>query len=238
MRAMTLSAAQELRAEGIHACLLAVDAPIDSPKSAPRLAADGIPPEGAVDMAEIARARRSSSPAKARAASRTSSGSPRSEHAGREPLCRSTRRILRRGDDGYEELRRRGHNALKPERYPELIVRPETEAEVVEAVRLARAEGLKVKARSGGHSWTASSVRDGMLIDLEALDEIIVDPDARTATVQPGVKGDDLGAALRAHGLFFPGGHCPTVCVGGYLLQGGFGWNGRLHGPACASVRR
>ena len=54
--------------------------------------------------------------------------------------------------------------------------------------------------------------------------------------MQPGVKGEDLGAALRAHGLFFPGGHCPTVCVGGYLLQGGFGWNGRLHGPACASV--
>jgi FAD/FMN-containing dehydrogenase len=145
-------------------------------------------------------------------------------------------RVLRRGDDGYEELRRRGHNARKPDRFPEVIVRPESEAEVVAAVRLARAEGLKVKARSGGHSWTASSVRDGMLIDLEALDEITVDPASRTATLQPGVKGEDLGAALRAHGLFFPGGHCPTVCVGGYLLQGGFGWNGRLHGPACASV--
>jgi FAD/FMN-containing dehydrogenase len=146
-------------------------------------------------------------------------------------------RLLRRGDAGYEELRRRGHNALKPERYPDVIVRPESEAEVVAAVRLAHAEGLRVKARSGGHSWTASSVRDGMLIDLEALDEITVDPATRTATVQPGVKGENLGAALRAHGLFFPGGHCPTVCVGGYLLQGGFGWNGRLHGPACASVR-
>ena len=140
-------------------------------------------------------------------------------------------RVLRRGDDGYEELRRRGHNARKPDRFPEVIVRPESEEEVVAAVRLARAEGLKVKARSGGHSWTASSVRDGMLVDLEALDEITVDPVSRTATVQPGVKGEDLGAALRAHGLFFPGGHCPTVCVGGYLLQGGFGWNGRLHGP-------
>ena len=146
-------------------------------------------------------------------------------------------RILRPGDDGYEALRRRGHNAVKPERYPELIVRPETEAEVVQAVRLARSEGLRVKPRSGGHSWTASSVRDGMLIDLAALDEITVDPATRTATVQPGVQGQDLGATLREHGLFFPGGHCPTVCVGGYLLQGGFGWNGRLHGPACASVR-
>jgi FAD/FMN-containing dehydrogenase len=146
-------------------------------------------------------------------------------------------RLLRRGDAGYEELRRRGHNALKPERYPEVLVRPENEAEVVAAVQLARAEGLKVKARSGGHSWTASSVREGMLVDLEALDEITVDPVERTASVQPGVKGEDLAAALRAHDLFFPGGHCPTVCLGGYLLQGGFGWNGRLYGPACASVR-
>lgn len=56
LRALTLAAAQELRAEGIHACLLAVDAPIDSPKSAPRLAAGGIPVEGTVDMAEIASA--------------------------------------------------------------------------------------------------------------------------------------------------------------------------------------
>jgi FAD/FMN-containing dehydrogenase len=146
-------------------------------------------------------------------------------------------RVFRHGDDGYEELRRRGHNALEPDRFPEVVVRPESEEEVVAAVRLARAEGLKVKARSGGHSWTASSVREGMLIDLEALDVVTVDAGSRTATVEPGVKGRDLGAALRAHGLFFPGGHCPTVCVGGYLLQGGFGWNGRLHGPACASVR-
>jgi len=28
-------------------------------------------------------------------------------------------------------------------------------------VRLAGARNLKVKARAGGHSWTASSVRDG-----------------------------------------------------------------------------
>ena len=111
-------------------------------------------------------------------------------------------RLLRRGDAGYEELRRLGHNALKPERYPEVIVRPESESEVVAAVRLARSEGLQVKARSGGHSWTASSVRDGLLIDLAALDEITVDPVSRTATVQPGVRGQDLGAVLRAHGLF------------------------------------
>jgi NAD(P)-dependent dehydrogenase (short-subunit alcohol dehydrogenase family) len=56
LRALTHSAAQELRSEGIHACLLVVDAPIDSPKSAPRLAADGIPLEAAVAQPEIAKA--------------------------------------------------------------------------------------------------------------------------------------------------------------------------------------
>ena len=86
-------------------------------------------------------------------------------------------RILRRGDAGLRGASPpRSQRARSPTRYPELIVRPETEAEVVAAVRLARGRGAEVKARSGGHSWTASSVRDGMLIDLEALDEITVDP--------------------------------------------------------------
>jgi 3-oxoacyl-[acyl-carrier protein] reductase len=56
VRALTLAAAQELRAEGIRVCLLVVDAPIDSPKNAPRFAADGTPPEGAADQGEIAAA--------------------------------------------------------------------------------------------------------------------------------------------------------------------------------------
>ena len=34
----------------------------------------------------------------------------------------------------------------------------------------------------------------------------------------------------------FPGGHCPTVGIGGFLLQGGFGWNSRHWGMACESV--
>jgi FAD/FMN-containing dehydrogenase len=41
---------------------------------------------------------------------------------------------------------------------------------------------------------------------------------------------------LARHGLFFPTGHCEGVCVGGYLLQGGFGWHSRALGPACQSV--
>ena len=91
--------------------------------------------------------------------------------------------------------------------------------------------------RSGGHSWSASFLRDGgMLIDFAAMTRYSIDADARTASIEPGLKGTDLNRALRPYGLFFPSGHCMTVGLGGFLLQGGFGWNSRAWGPACVSV--
>jgi FAD/FMN-containing dehydrogenase len=102
---------------------------------------------------------------------------------------------------------------------------------------MARAEGWKVGVRSGGHSWAGNHVRDGgLLLDVSRLDSIEVDAEARTAIVGPGCRGNDVLAALAGDDLFFPAGHCPGVALGGYLLQGGFGWNGRVHGPACMSV--
>jgi len=147
--------------------------------------------------------------------------------------------VLWRGDDGYEAARRAAvWNGRKPNRFPEVIVRPRTDDEVIAAVRLARTRGLKIGVRSGGHSWAASFLRDGgMLIDLSRMTAFSVDAAARTAAIQPGLKGTDLNRALRKHGLFFPSGHCTSVGLGGFLLQGGFGWNSRQWGPACVSVR-
>ena len=145
--------------------------------------------------------------------------------------------IYWRGEPGYEQARLdAAWNARKPERYPDVIVRAASEADVVTAVGLARQRGFRVKARAGGHSWSASAVRSGMLIDLSQLTEVSFDPQRRIASVQPGVKGRDLNALLAEHDLFFPSGHCPTVGLGGFLLQGGWGWNSRAIGPACLSV--
>jgi FAD/FMN-containing dehydrogenase len=146
-------------------------------------------------------------------------------------------RALWKGEPGYEQARRdAAWNARKPDRYPDVIVQASSEADVVEAVRFARERGLKVKARAGGHAWTASSVRTGMLIDLSRLTDVTFDPDTNTATVQPGVTGRDLNGLLAEPGRFFPSGHCPTVGLGGFLLQGGWGWNSRAIGPACLSI--
>jgi FAD/FMN-containing dehydrogenase len=51
------------------------------------------------------------------------------------------------------------------------------------------------------------------------------------------VTGAALIDALAPHGLAFPVGHCAQVTTSGFLLSGGFGWNGGSWGPAAASVR-
>ncbi len=146
--------------------------------------------------------------------------------------------VWRRGEEGYEDARRAAvWQERKFERYPDVIARPANDADVVDAVRYARREGLKVKARGGGHSHTGSALRDGLMIDFTDLREFTIDPQTRTGTVTPSVWSSEFGAAAWEHGLFFPGGHCPDVGMGGYLLQGGFGWNGRTLGMACSSVR-
>ncbi len=146
--------------------------------------------------------------------------------------------VIRRGEDGYEQARRAAvWNARTPDRFPEAIALARSEPDAIEAVRLARAERWSIGVRSGGHSWAGNHVRDGgMLLDVSRLREVAVDEAGMTASVQPGCPGDELVQLLGERGLFFPVGHCEGVAVGGYLLQGGYGWNGRVHGPACMSV--
>jgi len=139
---------------------------------------------------------------------------------------------------GYEDLRRElVWNQLKPARYPQMIVQVATEHDVVEVVRFARAQRMKVAVRGGGHSWVGFSLRDGgLLIDLGRLKQVSLHREARRAEIQPAVTSRELNRQLAAHGLAFPVGHCPTVSLSGFLLNGGLGWNFNGWGPACFSV--
>jgi FAD/FMN-containing dehydrogenase len=147
-------------------------------------------------------------------------------------------RVYRLGDEGYEQARRAvTWHAGTPNRFPAVIVQARNENNVAAAVRLARTEGRQIAVRSGGHSWAGSHLRDGiLLLDVSQLRDISIHAEQMTATVQPGLRGAELNTALKAHNLFFPIGHCTGVGLGGYLLQGGFGWSGRPFGPACMSV--
>lgn len=126
----------------------------------------------------------------------------------------------------------------KPPRFPELIVHAESVADVVAVVALARANGLRVAIRCGGHSYDASFLEDGtILLDLSALREVVVEPGGKSITAQPAVRALDLVQTLAGHGLAFPAAHCGNVPLGGFLLGGGLGWNGEeWGGMSCFNI--
>lgn len=102
-------------------------------------------------------------------------------------------------DKDYESLRAMGWNRLVPNRRPRLIVQVADEKDVVEAVRFARANQMKVAVRGGGHSWVSFALRDdSLLIDLGRLKQASIDREARRAVVQPAITGRELnGHSMR-----------------------------------------
>jgi FAD/FMN-containing dehydrogenase len=75
-----------------------------------------------------------------------------------------------------------------------------------------------------------------MLLDVSRLNQVTIDKTTMLATAGPGCRSDEFDDLLAEQDLFFPVGHCQGVGLGGYLLQGGFGWNSRAVGMACESV--
>ncbi len=143
------------------------------------------------------------------------------------------------GDTDYEVWRQSMvWHLSKPGRYPALIVQAHTDQDVIAAVNYARRHGLKVTVRGGGHSSCAASLRDGgMLINVAAMRDVVIDREARTVAVQPAIGGRDFARALATQGLAFPVAHCGMVPLSGYLLGGGMGWNGETWDQiACFSV--
>ena len=148
-------------------------------------------------------------------------------------------RLILRGEPGYEQARtRRIFNARRPDRFPAAVLLAASDDDVVAGVRLAAERGWPVSVRAGGHSWAAWSLRDdALLIDLGAMRDLAYDPATGEVSARPAVRGGlELAPFLAERGRAFPGGHCASVGLGGYLLQGGQGWNGRERGWACQSV--
>jgi FAD/FMN-containing dehydrogenase len=148
--------------------------------------------------------------------------------------------VVTPSDSDFEAVASGGQwNHLRPARVPDVIARVADEQDVLEAVRFAKASKLKVAVRGGGHNWCNPALRNGgMLIDLADLDEIVsIDAETMTAVVQPILSNREVQAALNAHGLSYPTGHCPQVKLSGYLLGGGMAWNQGVWGEGLGSVR-
>ena len=143
-------------------------------------------------------------------------------------------------DAGFEEaVFARVFNARRPtDRMPSAVLVAENEQDVAAGVRYSKDKGLAVTVRSGGHSWAVWSVqKDTLLIDLGKLKAPEFDEATGIVSAGPAIEGgNELDAFLAERGRFFNGGQCPSVGIGGFLLQGGQGWCERGWGWAAESV--
>jgi FAD/FMN-containing dehydrogenase len=143
--------------------------------------------------------------------------------------------ILRPQDAGYEEARA-VHNGLI-DRRPALIVRCRTTNDVVAALAFARAAGLEVSIRGGGHNVAGRAVTDGgLMVDLAEMKGIRVDRDRATATAEGGVLWAELNDAAAQYGLAVTGGVVSTTGVAGLTLGGGLGWLMAKYGLAADNL--
>jgi FAD/FMN-containing dehydrogenase len=138
-------------------------------------------------------------------------------------------------DGGYEEARR-VYNAMI-DKQPHVIVRALDANDVVAAVNFARENELPIAIRGGGHSVPGFGTGDdAVVIDLNAMQRVDVDPGTKTAKAQGGATWGTFNDATYAHGLATTGGIISTTGIGGLTLGGGIGYLTRGFGLSCDNL--
>src|ERR1051326_496 len=133
------------------------------------------------------------------------------------------------GNPDYDDVRRIWNAAIA--KRPALFARCTETADVVAALRFARENNLEVAVRSGGHNVAGTALSDGgLVIDLQLMKRIDVDPERRKLRVQAGVRLADVDRATEPYGLALVSGINSETGLAGLTLGGGIGWLMREYG--------
>jgi FAD/FMN-containing dehydrogenase len=140
-----------------------------------------------------------------------------------EELRQSMRgEVITPADATYDEARKVWNGDI--DRRPVLIARCTSQDDVRAALAFGRKSGRPMAIHSGGHSFPGhSTVDDGVVIDLRHMNQVIVDPSARRATIGGGAIWSEVDATTAPHGLAVTGGHVSHTGVAGLTLGGGMG---------------
>ena len=133
--------------------------------------------------------------------------------------------------DAPEDLLAYSYDAFVEEMTPELVLLPESTAEVSAIMAIAHREGIPVTARGAGTSICGAPVpiRGGIVLSLTRMDRILeVSTPNRYCIVQPGVVNGDLQTRLAKEGFFYPPdpGSYMASTIGGNVAQ-------NAGGPRC-----
>jgi hypothetical protein len=143
--------------------------------------------------------------------------------------------LLRSGDSDYASAVGVWNGMVA--RFPGLVARPTGVSDVQVAVRAAASSGALTAVRCGGHSLAGFSTCDGgLVLDLSAMRNVIVDAEGHRARFAGGCLLGSIDRATQKYGLAFPAGVVSHTGASGLVLGGGFGWLTRLHGLSCDNV--
>jgi FAD/FMN-containing dehydrogenase len=150
---------------------------------------------------------------------------------------RSTLRgdLLEPGSPAYDIARVVWNGMI--DRRPALIARCRNAADVRASINHARAHGLAIAVRSGGHNVAGYAVCDaGLMIDMSLMNAVRVAPGLDRAYVEGGATWGDVDAATTPLGRATPGGLISLTGVAGLTLSGGIGWLRGTHGLSCDNL--
>ncbi|MBF8289465.1 MAG: FAD-linked oxidoreductase [Chloroflexi bacterium] len=138
-------------------------------------------------------------------------------------------RLLAPGDTEYDEARRVWNGMI--DKRPRLIIQAAATSDVAPTIAFARATGLPLAIRSGGHNVAGNgTVDDGILLDMGRLNTVEVDAEARLVHVGAGATLGDIDRATEPHALAVPVGVVSGTGIAGLTLGGGVGWLTRPYG--------
>jgi len=139
--------------------------------------------------------------------------------------------LVKPGDADYDTARALFDPAFDTVR-PQGVAYATSQQDVATAIQFARAAGVGLAARCGGHSYGGYSTTEGLIVDVTRMNQVSVDGNG-IATVGAGARLIKVYTDLAGAGRAIPAGSCPTVGISGLALGGGVGVLSRLHGLTC-----
>ncbi len=126
---------------------------------------------------------------------------------------------------------------------PMVVVLPENEAQIVDILKICLRLAVQIVPRGAGTglSGGAMPIADGVVLSTARLNKIIsLDPYARTAVVQPGVRNLAISEAAQAHGLYYaPDPSSQIACsIGGNVAENSGGVHCLKYGLTVHNVLR
>src|SRR5258705_3839463 len=130
-------------------------------------------------------------------------------------------RVSKPGDDGYVAATKIWAKPI--DCMPRTVGHCRTLQDVQFAIAAARSAGLSLSVCGGGHDWTGRALRDGLVIDLSGMRDVIISRDRRSAHILGGARASDVLAVTDPVGLAAVTGSCGAAGMAGLSLGGGYG---------------